>query len=304
MIALLALVAALSGADLQFLKDFAETRGFRLGRPTSVKLTADVSTALFLRSPPRSPEMRLYAFDLPTGATRELITPEQVLGGAQESLSAEERARRERMRVTVRGFTSFDLSRDGALVMVTLSGRAYVLPVRGGAARGVAGPDARGAAAVGAPLSPDGKKLAFVRGSELFVADVATGAAVQLTSGAQDLITHGEAEFVAQEELGRSSADAGSPYSTRLLYEESDSRGVEKLWFGDPWRPEQPVEATPYPRPGQPNAKTRFGIISAQGVSETRWIQLAPRWEYVAQMSWQEGGPPTATVLSRDQRDL
>src|SRR5213082_1527040 len=117
MLAALLLLAALGDADLKFLKDVAETRYFRLGNPSSIQLTADGTTALFLRSPPRSPEMRLYAFDVSGGAVRE------------------------RMRVTVRGFTAFEPSRDGKEVLVRLSGRAFLVPIAGGAAREVAGPD-------------------------------------------------------------------------------------------------------------------------------------------------------------------
>ena len=303
MIALLALVAALTDADLKFLRDFSETRGFRLGRPSAVQVTPDGSAALFLRSPPRDPQMRLYSFDLATGVTRELITPEQVLKGAQESLSPEERARRERMRVTVRGFTSFDLSRDGSRALVTLSGHAYVLPAAGGAAQEVAGPDAAGRAVFDPQLSPDGASVAYVRGGELHVAEVASGADRQITAGAAGLVTHGEAEFVAQEELDRYSGYVWSGDSTQLLYEEADARGVEKMWFGDPAHPEREVEPAPYPRPGNANVKARFGIISARG-GDTRWIRLDPRWEYVSRISWQRSAPPTLTVLSRDQRDL
>ncbi|HEY6909775.1 MAG TPA: prolyl oligopeptidase family serine peptidase [Myxococcales bacterium] len=301
--ALLCLLAALTGADFKFLEDVARTRYFRLGRPNSVKLTDDGTTALFLRSPARSPEMRLYAFDVKSGAVRELITPEQVLKGAQESLSPEERARRERMRVTVRGFTAFEPSRDGRRVLVTLSGRAFVVPIAGGAAREVAGPDAAGHALFDPKLSPDGSKLAFVRAHELWVTDLATGATSQITFGAHGLVTHGEAEFVAQEELDRFSGYVWSADSTRLIYEEADARAVEQLWFGDPARPQEAVEATPYPRPGKPNVRTRFGLVSARG-GATTWISIDPRWEYVSRLLWQEGGPPALIVLSRDQQSL
>src|ERR687883_1040936 len=118
-------------ADLRFLTDYAQTRAWQLGRPTSIRVTPDGSAVLFLRAPPRNPELRLFSFDVKTARVRELITPEQVLGGAGEQVSPEEAARRERMRVTSRGFTSYDLSQDGKLVMVTISGRAFVLPLVG-----------------------------------------------------------------------------------------------------------------------------------------------------------------------------
>src|SRR5262245_32584668 len=95
------LVPPQEDADLQFLRDLAQTRSYRLGKPTSATPLPDGSQVLFLRASARKPQMRLYAFDVASGSLRELITPEQVTGGAAEQLSAEEKARRERMRVSV-----------------------------------------------------------------------------------------------------------------------------------------------------------------------------------------------------------
>src|ERR671936_2674173 len=145
--------------DLRFLTDYAETRAWQLGRPASIRETPDGSTVLFLRALPRNPELRLFAFDVKTARVRELVTPEQVLGGAGEQLSPEEAARRERMRVTSRGFTSYELSQDGKLVMVTISGRAFILPLAGGATRQVAGPGPHGEPVFDPRLSPDGTKI-------------------------------------------------------------------------------------------------------------------------------------------------
>src|SRR5438105_15963950 len=111
--------------DTSYLRAHAETRGFMLGRPVKAKPTPDGKAVLFLRAQPRVPKLRLYEFDVATGKTRELLTPEQVLQGTEEALSPEEKARRERMRVSVGGFTDFQLARDGGLILVSLSGKLY-----------------------------------------------------------------------------------------------------------------------------------------------------------------------------------
>src|SRR5215470_12957227 len=113
--------------DTRYLRDHAETRGFMLGRPVKAKPTADGKAVLFLRAQARVPKLRLYEFDVATTKTRELLTPEKVLQGAEEQLSPEEKARRERQRVSVGGFTDFQLSDDGALILVSLSGKLYVV---------------------------------------------------------------------------------------------------------------------------------------------------------------------------------
>ena len=301
---MLALVLALlaADADLQFLKDLAETRSWRLGRPTSVRVTPDGSRVLFFRTPGRKPENRLYSFDVKTAQVRELITPEEVLKGSEEQLSAEERARRERMRVTLRGFTSTDLSEDGALALVTLSGHAYVLPTAGGAAREVAGPDEKGNPIFDPQLSPDGKSVSFVRAGELWVASLG-GRARQLTSGATPVRTHAQAEFIAQEELSRFSGYWWSPDSRFLVYEEADLGEVEKLDFTDPAHPERPGGETRYPRPGKPNARISFAIISAQGGKPVFIEYDHKRWEYVSHVGWPKGGPLHLVVLTREQKD-
>lgn len=290
--------------DLAFLENLTQTRGFRLGRPTAVQLTPDGSTALFLRGLARSPELRLYAFDVKTGAVREVITPEQVLGGKKEVLSDAEKAQRERMRVSVRGFTSYDLSHDGSQVLVSLSGRAYLVPLSGGAAREVAGPGAKGEPIFDARLSPDGKSVAFVRGGELWIGGTAGGAARQLTHGATATRTHAQAEFIAQEELGRFKGYWWAPDSKALVYEEADSSGVEQLYLADPADEFKPPQQQPYPRPGKPNVKIAFGIVPAAG-GETRWIEYDhARYEYVARVEWAENARPTLLLLTRDQKDL
>jgi len=303
------LLAALVGAappaekDLQFLKDLTETRSWRLGRPTSIRLTPDGARVLFLRTPPRKPDNRLYAFDVKTGQVRELITPEEILKGKDEQLSPEERSRRERMRVTLRGFTSYDLSEDGALVLVTLSGRAYLLPSEGGAAREVAGPDEKNNPIFDPRLSPDGRSVSFVRGGELWVAPVAGGRARRITSGATPARTHAQAEFIAQEELARFTGYWWSPDSRSLIYQEADSSQVELLDFTDPAHPERTGGETRYPRPGKANARVDFFIVPAAGGKAVRIEYDQTRWEYVAHVGWTTGGPPVMIVLTRDQKD-
>ena len=95
--------------DASYLRLHAETRGFMLGRPVKPKPTPDGKFVMFLRAKAKSPKQSLYEFDVSTGKTRELLTPEQLLKGAEEHLSPEEKARRERQRVSVGGFTDFQI---------------------------------------------------------------------------------------------------------------------------------------------------------------------------------------------------
>ena len=86
--------------DTSFLKKYAETRRFMLGRPQSPKVAPDGKAVLFLRAAPDDPKLKLFEFDTATGRTKEVLSPAALLKGGEESLTPEEKARRERMRLS------------------------------------------------------------------------------------------------------------------------------------------------------------------------------------------------------------
>src|SRR5437016_1720611 len=114
-------------ADLRYFRELVETRNYSLGQPVSPHLTPDGKAVIFLRGGPRDPELRLYEFTIANATLREILTPEKLLQGGEEKLTAEERSRRERERQSLRGFTSFQLSKDGSKILVALSSKLYVI---------------------------------------------------------------------------------------------------------------------------------------------------------------------------------
>ncbi len=281
-----------------FLRLYGETRRFANGRPTAVRLAPGGRVALFLRSPPRSPVQALYETDLGSGRTRLLADPEAALAAGGGRLSAEERARLERQRITARGFTHFELSRDGRTVVLGLAGRLLALDREGGGLRELPVPPG----ALAPRLSPDGARLAYVRGRELFVLDLASGRERALTRGAE-AVSRGLAEFVAQEEMDRPDGFWWSPDGRRIAYQETDERDVERLAIADPLHPERPAESFAYPRAGTANARVRLGVVSARG-GATRWVAWdAERFPYLAAVTWGDGGPLTLVVQSRAQTE-
>src|SRR5262249_35736039 len=146
---------------------------------------------LFLRSQPRIPKLSLYEFEVATGKTRELLTPEKLLKGAEEHLSPEEKARRERQRVSVGGFTDYQLSDDGALILVSLSGKLDVVKRGNGEVHELAS----GAGTIVDPkFSPDGKSVAYVRDYDVYVYDLAARKESRVTTGGTEKKSHGLAE--------------------------------------------------------------------------------------------------------------
>jgi dipeptidyl-peptidase-4 len=287
--------------DTAFLEQYAATRGFTHGTPKNISITPDGSAVLFLRSGPRSFVQDLYEVNTATGKERVLLTADQLLNGKEEHLTAEELARRERMRLASRGIASYILSQDGQRILVPLSGKLFVMQRADGMI-------AELTSAAGYPIdpqfSPDGHKVACVRDGDLYVINVANGLEQRLTSKTSPTITNGLAEFVAQEEMARFHGFWWSPDSQSICFEQADTSGMETFHIADPVSPDKEAQSWPYPRPGKRNATARLFVTAAKtggSLIEVRWDHN--RYEYLAKVTWSTGAPLCLLVMNRAQTD-
>ncbi|WP_163991801.1 S9 family peptidase [Pyxidicoccus caerfyrddinensis] len=282
-----------------FLRQLSETRNFNLGRPGLGTITPDEKTVFFLRGQPPSGAQTLFAFDVATGQTREVLTPESLLKGAAETLTAEEKARRERMRMMASGFASFALSTDGERLRLSLSGRLYVVERASGKVTELK----TGPGTIDPQFSPDGRQVAYVRDNDVYRVDLASNTESRVTRGGTPEKTHGLAEFLAQEEMGRFSGFWWSPDSKLLAYTESDTAGMEQFTIVDVMHPEAGAQRFPYPRAGKANAKVRLGLTPVTG-GKTTWVDWdAARYPYLASVAWPAKGPLTLLVQNRLQTE-
>ncbi len=302
-----------AGADVRALEadpalvDYVATRNYRLGLPNQTRATPDGRTVIYLQSGPRSDVRELFALDVASGQTRLLASAASLGGSAGGTLSAAEAAERERRRLTAKGIGSYLLSSDGNTAIVPVSGKLYAVNVGTGRAKALAGKGQDDP-----QLSPDGRLLASVVQGELAVQALASGEPQALTHGATALVTHGMAEFVAEEEMDRFEGFWWSPDSAQLAFEDADASGVEPFTLLDVAHPEAQPTPTPYPRPGKANVKVRLAVVSAGGGTAryVHWDDAA--FPYLARVHWpMEGttqsprnGPLLLEVLSRDQKRL
>lgn len=286
-------------ADLRYFRELVETRNYSLGQPVSPQLTPDGKAVIFLRGGARDPVLRLFEFTIADGKLREILSPEKLLQGAEEKLSTEEKSRRERERQSLRGFTSFQLSKDGAELLVALSSKLYVVTRADGNVLELPGKNW-----IDPHFSPDGGKVAAVGGGELHVIDLETQADVALTTGATETLQHGTAEFVAQEEMDRRTGFWWAPDSELIAYQETDNSGVEARFIADPLHPETAPAKNFYPRAGTQNARVRLGIIARSG-GETRWVEWdRDKYPYLTRVVWKEAGAPLCILVqNRTQQE-
>ncbi|RMH19935.1 MAG: S9 family peptidase [Acidobacteria bacterium] len=286
--------------DPDFLRQYAETYRFRLGRPTGIRPAPDGSAVLFLRSGPRSFVRDLWSFDPKSGEEVRLLTAADLLAGGDETLTAEEKARRERQRLVARGIARFSLSRDGSKILVPLSGSLYLVERTTREVTEI--PVAEGFP-IDPQLSPDARHVACAIDGDLWRIDVASKRATRLTTRPRETVTNGLAEFVAQEEMRRYHGFWWSPDGRFIAYQQTDVEGVEVFRIADPADPTKEPHASPYPRPGKRNAEVRLGVMPAAG-GETTWVDWdRRRYPYLASVVWPRNAPLTILVQNRTQTE-
>jgi dipeptidyl-peptidase-4 len=155
-------------------------------------------------------------------------------------------------------------------------------------------------------LSPDGSQAAYVRGTNLFAEDLATGAIKALTADGTDLVLNGVSDWVYDEEFSLADGFRWSPDGQRLAYWQFDQHGVPEYTLVNYTDGLYPVLFKyPYPKAGQTNSAIRVGVVSAKG-GPTTWMKAPgdPRNIYIPRMEWASSGELIFEQLNRLQNTL
>ncbi|MET7690660.1 prolyl oligopeptidase family serine peptidase [Streptomyces sp. NPDC005483] len=281
-----------------FPRRHARTQRFTLGAPRAFTVAPDGSRVVFLRSNSGTNRANsLWVLDTADGGERVAADPRALLGGAEERLSPEERARRERSREGGAGIVGYATDAAVELASFALSGRLFSAELRAGTARELPVPGP----VIDPRPAPDGRHVAYVARGGLRVVGAEGEDDRALAAPESDHVTYGLAEFVAAEEMGRSRGFWWSPQSDRLLVARVDDTPVQRWWISDPAHPERDPQHVPYPAAGTPNADVRLFVIALDGVrAEVSWDRR--RYPYLAHVHWSAAGAPLLLVQARDQR--
>ena len=290
------------------LEALVRTRGWSLGQPEQPRATRD-GAVLFLRAGPQDPDCSLYELDLASGVTRRLLSPEALAGGTRDSVSREEAARRERMRIAGGGFTAFELTADEQHVLVALNGRIALLSrlaCRRGAADAVRllAEPRKHEPILDPKLAPDARHVSFVRGSELHVLELGSGREWAVTSG-------GEASCrtawrsSSRRRRWRDSAASGGPRTVGVCWSRRRICGMSSACTS-------PIPQTRRRSRRSVATQGRDGRTPSSGSASCRSTEArGPRScgtpsviLYLAHVQWAAGAPPTIQVQTRDQRVL
>lgn len=278
----------------------ARTRRFSLGAPRTVRVSPDGRRVVFLRSASGDdPHTALWVLDTQTGQERLVGDPADVRGGGV--LTAEERLRRERVRESASGVTSYQVDRDVSVAAFAVAGDLFAADLVNATLLRVPLADK-----VADPCpSPDGRRIAFAASGGVRMVDWGGAAAVTVVEGEDDPdVTWGLTDFIAAEEMGRQRGFWWSPDGETLAVTRVDVRGVQRWHIADPADPAAPPASVAYPAAGTPNADVGLHLVGVRGGP-----RITVKWDrgyfpYLADVVWSADGPLTLVVQSRDQKTL
>jgi len=254
--------------------------------PRSAKLSPDGRYLAVLRNRPDDLQRYdLWAFDRQTGKWTMLVDSEKL--GSGIAMSEAEKMQRERKgTVSLKGIVSYDWSADGKTILVPLDGVLYLAGIDGtvkpatGTGKGEM---------LNPVLSETGKYLSFIRDNRLWAGPV--GSAVKAMTPAEgDLVHWGEAEFIAQEELDRSTGYWWSPTDKKIAVERFDEKPVDVVTRAAIGAAGTKTFEQRYPAAGTNNVDVSLYVVDPTSAKKVK-VDLGPDKDiYLVRVDWSPDG--------------
>ncbi|WP_426100525.1 alpha/beta fold hydrolase [Massilia sp. TSP1-1-2] len=267
----------------------------------NLRVSPDGARVTFLRGRPDNQyQLDLWEYNMKDKTTRKLVDSKVLV--PNETLSAEEQARRERARTaSFQGIINYSWSPDGKQLLVPIASDLYLVDV--------AKPEAARKVATGSvadpKISPKGRYLSFVRNQNLFVIDLASGAEKQLTQDGAGTVFNGEAEFVAQEEMDQRTGYYWAPDDSAIAYKRYDEAPVPVVKRFEIFADRTTVVEQRYPAAGDPNVLVDLMIVSPTTGAQRKVELGANKDVYLVRADWSENSKQLLyQIQSRDQKRL
>jgi dipeptidyl-peptidase-4 len=241
-------------------------------------------------------QLDLWEFNMKDKTTHRLVDSKLLV--PNESISPEEKARRERARTaSLAGILNYSWSPDGKQLLVPIGGDLYLVDA--------AHPEAARKVASGnvadPKISPKGRYVSFVRNQNLVVIDLSNGAEKQLTTDGKGAIHNGEAEFVAQEEMGQRTGYYWAPDDSAIAYKRFDEAPVPVVRRFEIFADRTDVVEQRYPGAGDANVIAELMIVSPSTGVQRKVDIGADKDIYLVRADW--SADSKQLVYQRQTRD-
>jgi dipeptidyl-peptidase-4 len=140
-----------------------------------------------------------------------------------------------------------------------------------------------------AKFSPDGSKVAYVSGNNIYVEQLLGGNIKQLTNDGTNKLINGTFDWAYEEEFQCRDGFRWSPDGRKIAYWQIDASKVKSYLMLNTTDSIYPfVKPVEYPVAGEPPSPFKIGVINADG-GQTRWMEIPTDpvlQSYVPRMEW------------------
>jgi dipeptidyl-peptidase-4 len=275
----------------------------------SPQLSPDGRYVAYLRGGDRNKDrLDLWAYDI-AAKKHTLLVDSARLVPQERALSAEEEARRERQRTSsLSGILEYEFSPDSHSILVPLAGDLYVYDLRAKPENAVRRITQTESYETDAHFSPRGRYVSFIRDQNLVVYDLTRAEERAITRDGKGLITYGVAEFIAQEEMGRTTGYWWSPDDSHIAFTRVDESPVAEVERFEIYADSVKVVKQRYPAAGARNALVKLFVAAVEGGAEKPATEMdlgANPDIYLARVNWFPDAKSLAVQRqSRDQKTL
>jgi dipeptidyl-peptidase 4 len=279
-----------------------------LAGPTIVglKISPDGARVTYLKGKAEDKDrLDLWEYNIHDGQARVLVDS-KALAPKQEKLSDEELGRRERQRTAaLSGIIEYTFAPSGDAVLFPLSGKLFYYQLAKPKAKPVVELIDTHGFATDATVSPAGGYIAYVRDQNLYRYDIAAKQEKALTTDGGGPIKNGMAEFVAQEEMDRSTGYWWAPDGKHIAFARVDETPIKVTERFEIAADNVTTFAQRYPATGGPNVQVKVGVIDVASGGIT-WVDLGAEQDiYLARVNWLPDGKTLSVQReSRNQRKL
>tara|TARA_Y100000780_G_scaffold84251_1_gene76127 strand:- start:8591 stop:10708 length:2118 start_codon:yes stop_codon:yes gene_type:complete len=266
--------------------------------PSSFSFSPDGKYLTYLKSVNSSGYKALYGLGL-TDKSEFLIADNLGDFSAKETL--EEQLRRQRLRQMSGGISQYFWTKDSK-ILIPHQGNIYWLDDPFSAPELLV--SASDHPCLDVKASPNGNFISFVRNGDIHLLEVTSRTSFKLTDGEDDS-TRGLADYIAQEEMGRSTGYWWSPDSCYVAFTEVTEKHIPEFLIthvGSDLVGTDAIESHRYPFAGQDNPRVRVGIAEVDS-KECVWVESTED-EYIARVDWFPDNSLALQTESRDQQHL
>ncbi|MCP5117552.1 MAG: hypothetical protein GY953_42560, partial [bacterium] len=208
----------------------------------------------------------IHVIEVATGQ-RRVVVRQSALEELSESVPEPERFEWRNRRVREEKIQWFP---SGDELLISVEGDLFRVPVNGVAPAQLT---ATPAEEFDPKISPNGRRVSFVRERELWVVDVGSGKETRLTRNATATRWNATLDWVYPEELDLPTAHWWSPDGRWIAYLQFDVSAQETYPHADLLEVRAVAEPQWYPKAGTANAKVRLGVVAPRG-GRTRWLSV------------------------------